>query len=162
MKLTPFNHGDAETLHDIHKLVNSTVCYNLKSEMNNPAFLYYCKYHSEKYIQKDADIGHTVLLFDDDELVGTGTVIRSYIKRVFIHPEHQKKGLGTTIVQYLEEYAKQHGEKRTYLSCSLQAKSFFRKLGYEVKAKREMELPGEHCTLTYYEMEKRFQRDYYF
>ena len=55
----------------------------------------------------------------------------NHITRVYVLPEHQKKGYGTFIMKNIEE---QIGEKfdKAYLDASLPAAALYEKLGFEI------------------------------
>jgi len=58
-------------------------------------------------------------------LLGTGTIIETSIRRVFINPEYQHQGIGKIIATKLERKAKSAGLAKLDLSASLKSRQFW-------------------------------------
>lgn len=95
------------------------------------------KYH--KYNLLD-EIQEAIVVYEDDKAVGGGA-IRRYddenieLKRVFVHPEYQGRGIGSELVSLLIEWATELGYKRMILETGeLLAEScaVYKKLGFQV------------------------------
>ena len=69
---------------------------------------FFCEHHSEDAIEKDIKNGYVSVLKIDGTIVATGCFVDNHITRVYVLPEHQKKGYGTFIMKNIEE---QIGEK---------------------------------------------------
>jgi GNAT superfamily N-acetyltransferase len=72
-------------------------------------------------------------VYDDDRLVGAGRALAdgldcSYIADVAVHPGHQGKGLGRTIITKLVEMSR--GHKKIILYANPGAEGFYAKLGF--------------------------------
>ena len=94
----------------------------------------------KQYNQLD-DIREAIVVYHEGKPVGAGA-IRHYdettteLKRVFVRPDHQGKGVGTVLVSQLIEWAKELGYKRMVLetgellaeSCHVYMKSGFRRI----------------------------------
>lgn len=66
------------------------------------------------------------LALDEAEIVG-----------VYVHPDHQRRGVGRALVERLESVARDRGHDALELVASLNAVGFYRGLGYEqVRAER--------------------------
>lgn len=67
------------------------------------------------------------------EIRGSGTInIHSgRIDAIFVHPISFRQGLGTAIVQHLEQIARTLGLRRLVLDATLNAADFYRSLGFE-------------------------------
>ena len=67
-------------------------------------------------IEKDINNGYVSVLKIDGDIVATGCFVDNHITRVYVLPEHQKKGYGTFIMKNIEE---QIGEKfdKAYLDA---------------------------------------------
>lgn len=109
--------------------------------------------HDEEHIYRDALKGYSLVLEYRDEIVGTGTLYGSNIRRVFIAPPHQRMGFGRLLVERLEGRAM--GEKTgwLHLSASLVARDFYDVLGYRVRKEGGIYI-GDNQYLKYYEMIK--------
>lgn len=77
---------------------------------------FFCEHHSEDAIEKDINNGYVSVLKIDGDIVATGCFVDNHITRVYVLPEHQKKGYGTFIMKNIEE---QIGEKfdKAYLDA---------------------------------------------
>lgn len=91
-------------------------------------------------IKYKAEYGHFYLAKEDDEIVGCGCIApyydsltESWITSICVAPEHQRKGIGRRIIEFLEqdEYAKR--ANRIEIHSAISAIPFYRKLGYEHK-----------------------------
>lgn len=93
-----------------------------------------------KYNKLD-DIKEAIVIYEDGKPVGGGA-IRKYnaentveLKRIFVHPDHQGRGIGTELVSLLMEWARELGYGRMILETGeLLAEScaVYQKLGFEV------------------------------
>jgi N-acetylglutamate synthase-like GNAT family acetyltransferase len=89
----------------------------------------------------------------DGLLSGTGTIIGTSIRRVFINPEYQHHGIGKIIANKLERKAKANGMAKLDLSASLKSRRFWEAMGFV--ATREFALPvANGQNLLFYEMTK--------
>ena len=117
---------------------------------------FFCEHHSEDAIEKDINNGYVSVLKIDGTIVATGCFVDNHITRVYVLPEHQKKGYGTFIMKNIEE---QIGEKfdKAYLDASLPAAALYEKLGFStVKHER---YPVENGVILAYEvMEKELHK----
>ena len=93
----------------------------------------------EKYNQLD-EIQEAIVVYEDDKVIGGGA-IRRYddenieLKRVFVRPEYQGRGIGSRLVSLLMEWAVELGYKRMLLETGeLLAEScaVYKKLGFKV------------------------------
>jgi GNAT superfamily N-acetyltransferase len=74
---------------------------------------------------------YTLVLEEDDVIVGLGSLDRNELKRMYTHPTAQGKGVGRRIMLTLEEEAKRQGIQRLDIKSSPSAAGFYRKFGYE-------------------------------
>ena len=99
--------------------------------------LYYAKgvvdffldHHNDDNIRKDIVAGSVFLLFDGQKAVGTVTIRKNEICRLFVLPAHQHKGFGRELLAFAEKQI-----ARTYteidLDSSLPAKHIYLQRGY--------------------------------
>ncbi|WP_301678359.1 GNAT family N-acetyltransferase [Methanoculleus methanifontis] len=78
----------------------------------------------------DATRGCTFVLASGGRIAGTGTLLGTTIKRVFVHPSRQRRGYGALLMHALESEAIRRGIGRVDLSASLPSKRFYDLLGY--------------------------------
>ena len=93
-------------------------------------------------LKKDAKEGYTVVVKDDDKVIGTGTIVGDYISKIYVKPEYHGCGIGRLIVKCLEDKAKSNGVKTIFLASNLSAEKFYTKLGYNTTENREMSTPN--------------------
>ncbi len=117
---------------------------------------FFCAHHSESAISQDIENGYVSVLKINDEIIGTGSFARNHITRVYVLPEHQKKGYGTFIIKNIEtEIAKKY--EKANLDASLPASTLYEKLGYHT-IKHE-KYPVENDVVLVYEiMEKEMKK----
>lgn len=108
------------------------------------------KIQRDKYsnFNKLDDIREAIVVYEDGKPVGGGA-IRKYsgaekggleektaeLKRVFVRPEFQGRGIGTKLVSLLMEWAEELGYKRMLLETGkllTESCAVYRKLGFEV------------------------------
>ena len=81
---------------------------NIPEVLSNGSSRFFCEHHSEDAIEKDINNGYGSVLKIDGTIVATDCFVDNHITRVYVLPEHQKKGYGTFIMKNIEE---QIGEK---------------------------------------------------
>ena len=92
---------------------------------------------------------YSIVAVEDGVILGFGDIDKTgYLDRLFVHAEHQRKGIATAICDQLEQAVP--GKITTH--ASITAKPFFEKRGYKVIKKQEVERQG--IFLTNFVMEK--------
>lgn len=79
----------------------------------------------------------------NDQIVGTGALKGNEIQNMFVDPDFQCKGIGKTLINHLESYARDLGFKSIKLNSSITAINFYRKLGYKIEEEEIVEWLGE-------------------
>ena len=130
-----------EDLEVIKRLIDTTITISYREVYPEEAIDYFLAFHSENNILEDADRG-CILVLIMDRIVGTGTLLGSEIKRVFVAPSFHRKGLGTLLMKALEQEALEKGCKKISLSASLPSKRFYDTLGYSTECRTF--LPVQH------------------
>ena len=97
--------------------------------------------------------GYTIVLEQNSQITGTGTIIDDHILRVFVKPEFQKHGFDKLIMQKLEEKALLAGVGIVKLDASLPSKKFYDSLGYTTLEATFLEVENGK-RLDYYKMQK--------
>ena len=64
---------------------------------------FFCNLHSMDAIRNDIENGYVSVLKIDGKIVATGCFVDNHITRVYVLPEHQKKGYGTFIMKSIED-----------------------------------------------------------
>lgn len=90
---------------------------------------FFCRHHSDERIRADIAAGKVFLLRDDGVTAGTVTVDGDGISRLFVLPQHQRRGYGKALLDFAEEMIlPRHGAVR--IDASLPAKGIYLKRGY--------------------------------
>lgn len=92
---------------------------------------------------------------DQDMIVGTGSLLDNKIFGVYVKPEYQGNGLGTRLMEQLEDRAVGNDVKKLVLSASISSKDFYKKIGYKGEPKINKLEDGKEYIV--YEMEKNIQ-----
>lgn len=91
---------------------------------------FFINHHNEENIIYDLTHNNVYLLqADNNEYIGTGTVVNDSMNRIFVQPQYQGMGYGTQIMDFLE---RKISEKHNSISLdsSLPAFSIYMKRGY--------------------------------
>lgn len=94
---------------------------------------------AEKLVERAAWT-HLYVVCDEDRIIGCGAIgpywgkeDESSLFTIFVLPEYQRKGIGRTIMQTLEQDEYFLRAKRIEIPASITAVHFYRKLGYSYK-----------------------------
>lgn len=85
-----------------------------------------------------------------DEIVAYGVlnVEAGRIDAVFVHPDEAGNGIGRSLVRQFETRAQMHGITELAIVSSLNARSFYESLGYELCDRRPREIDGVELQFT--------------
>lgn len=90
---------------------------------------YFHSHHNDENILNDIDSGSVYLIMEEQEALGTVTIKKNEICRLFVLPQYQNKGIGSKLLDFAEEViAKEYSEIE--LASSLPAKHVYLKRGY--------------------------------
>jgi len=142
-----------EDLPSVFELVYNTIDIAYNEVYPPEAIDYFKEYHSERIILEDAAAGYTLVAECGGQIVGTGTLLGVNVRRVFISPQHQHRGIGRSIAQRLEAEARRGRSTTIDLAASLVSLQFWESLGFT--AVGEYFVPVKYGKkLRYYQMEK--------
>ncbi|MEG2931932.1 MAG: GNAT family N-acetyltransferase, partial [Ruthenibacterium sp.] len=100
---------------------------------------------------------NTLVAQENNILVGFGDMDHTgYFDRLFVHKDHQGKGIARAIATELERLAETQGVSAFSTHASITAKPFFEKQGYGVV--RENKVVRNGVALTNFIMEKPFAK----
>ena len=89
----------------------------------------------------------------NNKIIGTIDIKNNMIKGLYIDSNHQSQGLGSFLLNFIEDYAKNKGIKKLILDSNESSVNFYLKKGYILKKKR---LPsGKMIKRTIFLMEKK-------
>lgn len=90
---------------------------------------FFKKHHNEDKIISDIKEGIVFLLEDNDEFVGTVTIRKNEICRMFVLPKFQHKGYGKKLMDFAENDIFKNYEE-IVLDASMSAKKIYKMRGY--------------------------------
>lgn len=145
-----FHKKEAELL---YRMVRDSIDISYRGAYSPEAVNYFKKYHSKGDIIRDASQGYTVIADCNGEILGTGTLLGTNIRRVYVNPLHQHEGIGKLIVAVLEKKALSKMIKAIDLEASLVSKRFWESCGFIIESEDFIPL-GNGQKLNYYNMVK--------
>ncbi|WP_278970508.1 GNAT family N-acetyltransferase [Phocaeicola barnesiae] len=82
---------------------------------------------------------HFIVAVNTEDVIVGFTSIRSdgYLHSMFIHKDHQGKGIATALLQRIESYAKEQGICEITFEVSKTARPFFERQGYTVEYEQQ-------------------------
>lgn len=125
-----FRKAKKENLEQVYELVQETIRevypkYYLKEIVDM-----FREFHNMERIAQDVEAGNVYILFDEGNLIGTGTINANHITRVYVWPRFQGRGYGTFIMNCLEELIRENYDFAD-IDASLPACRLYAHLGYE-------------------------------
>lgn len=146
--------ADKELCREIYNLVQLTIKMVYPRYYPREVVDFFCVLHSSDNIGLDIENENVYVLFDNDILVGTGSLSANHITRVYVLPQYQGKGYGTFIIKQLENKIKKT-YKSSVLDASLPAVMVYEKLGYKTLSHNKYIVKND-SVLVYEVMEKMF------
>ncbi len=129
MKTEKFNIVD---LDELYSFIVHTIKVSYFAYYPEEAIAHFIEYSNTNDILEDAEKNYIIVIKDNNTIVATGTLVYTHIKRVFVNPKYQGKGLGKLIMNDLEEKARANHLKLVELHSSLYAKQFYDSLNYKM------------------------------
>ncbi len=152
MKIRHFRDSDAE---QIVKLVNQ-VTKQVNSQDYSEKQIEALTAHDPDSIVEFANRENIfyIVALEDDEIVGAGNIDldNGEVKGIFVHPEHLRKGLGTSLLKKMEEKARNSNLEKLHVNSTITAKEFYESRSFEVVEETTQETNG--VELQTYKMEK--------
>ncbi len=136
-KIREFQETDAEEVSALIAITLRTVNIKDYSEEYIEANV---SSHSADVLIDRASHGHMYVVYDNSQIVGCGAIAgywgsktESILLTIFVLPEYQGKGIGTLIIQALEQDEFFLRAERIEIPASITAVDFYRKMGYDYK-----------------------------
>ena len=124
-----FNKNDID---ELYNFIIETIKISYFGYYPEEAINHFIDYSNKKDILEDSENNFVIVVKKDNKIIGTGTLKYTHIKRVFVSPNYQGKGLGKLIMDTLESEAKRNNLKIVELHSSLFAKKFYDNLNYKM------------------------------
>ncbi len=120
---------DTETIVD---LVHEVVSFSLGNVYPPSALKWFYDYHSTENVKNDFNSGAEIYgAYDNDTLIGTVTYNNNELKRLFIHPDYQKIGLGKVFINKVEDLATELESEYIMLYANPNTWRYYNLKGYE-------------------------------
>ncbi len=144
--------ASAKAVEDLRVLIHTTIKKTYSKYYPKGIMDFFLYHHSYENIEK-AIIDETVLLiYHESMLIGTGSIKKNEIKRVFILPKYQGKGFGTLLMNELENLVLKK-YNNIELDASIPGYKFYLNRGYS-PIKLNKIITYEEQVLCYYRMGK--------
>ena len=140
-------------LQSVYKLIQNTIGISYSEAYPREAIEFFKNYHSKEQILDDTTNGYTLIAECNGEIIGTATLLGTNIRRVFVSPPHQHRGIGKLLVQELEKKALREKSTTLDLEASLVSKQFWESLGFTVHTEEYFPVRNDQ-KLHYYKMIK--------
>jgi N-acetylglutamate synthase-like GNAT family acetyltransferase len=89
------------------------------------------KHFTPSQIIKNSEERNVFVAVEDDKVLGTASIKDDVILTVFVNPNIHGKGIGSKLMNKVEELAKKKGYKTVKLPSSLTSYEFYKKRGYK-------------------------------
>ena len=117
---------------------------------------FFLEHHNSENITKDILADIVYLIMDGEEILGTVTIKENEICRLFVLPQHQRKGVGKQLLDFAEKkIADKYAD--IILDSSLPAKDIYRKRGYKIIESHKIVTANEDVLC--YDLMKKNTRD---
>jgi len=127
IQIRPMKQAD---LQSVYVLIQNTIQLSYHKVYPVEAIEFFKNYHTKESIWNDAIEGYTAIAESNSKILGMGTLLSTSIRRVFVDPLHQHKGIGKFIVQELERKAVSEKLPALDLDSSLISRQFWESLGF--------------------------------
>lgn len=105
------------------------------------AVKFFLELHTEQRIREALAREDIYFAVVQGEIVGTGSVRGNEICRLFILPEHQKKGYGSRLMDLLEDRVFERYQT-VHIDASFPAEGMYLKRGYRINSYEKIETEG--------------------
>jgi predicted GNAT family N-acyltransferase len=97
---------------------------------------------------RDYECVHALARFGDGETIGTARMLPDgHVGRIAVHEVWRGQGVGTRLVEYLANVARDQGLTEIYLHSQAHATEFYERLGFEKRGEMFMEAGIEHVPM---------------
>ncbi len=85
---------------------------------------------SPQQIDEYGKINICLVAVENEKIIGTISLNKNVIYTTFVHPAYYGKGIGSSLLEKLEEIASGKGYKELHVPASLSAVDFYKKCGF--------------------------------
>jgi GNAT superfamily N-acetyltransferase len=140
-----------ENIHAVCTLIERTVRTSYRDVYSPRAIEFFLQYNTHEDIAHDARDGSAIVAVMDDSIIGTASLCDDQMKRVFVDPQFQRRGIGKALVALMINKAKVQGVRRIRADASLVSWQMYQRMGFAALGREYRDL-GEGDSLPYYKM----------
>ena len=97
---------------------------------------------------RDHECVHVLARIGEGEAIGTARMLPDgHVGRIAVHKEWRGRGVGTRLVEFLTDVARDRGFAEIHLHSQAQAAGFYARLGFEARGETFMEAGIEHVLM---------------
>lgn len=127
MPIRLFENKDAQQVSD---LIRETLVKVNSKDYSEKTIQFMVNYFTPEKILSNSKKKQVFVFEENNQILGTCSIIKNQIYTVFVDNKTIGKGIGKTMMFYLENIAKSNGFDFTELPSSLTSIGFYKKLGY--------------------------------
>jgi ribosomal protein S18 acetylase RimI-like enzyme len=140
-------------LWSVYRMIQTTIETSYREVYSAEAREFFKNVHNGQNILNDATAGYTIVAERKGEILGTGTLLGSTLRRVYVNPNHQHRGIGKLLARELEKRAS--NDKLTVLDIDATpvSRKFWESMGFKIE-KEDVILINNGQKVHYYKMVK--------
>ena len=97
---------------------------------------------------RDHECVHVLAQIGEGEAIGTARMLPDgHVGRIAVHKKWRGRGVGTRLVEFLTDAARERSFAEIHLHSQVQAAGFYARLGFEARGKTFMEAGIEHVLM---------------
>ncbi|MCA9889024.1 MAG: GNAT family N-acetyltransferase [Anaerolineae bacterium] len=148
MTVRPFQIADAP-----HCVEIIHACVPSMNGLNAAAVRFVLDESTPEDVISDVNEGLAYVDILDDQVVGLGMLVEGEIKRMYVDPAYQGRGIGSRIMSALLDAAREQGLRHVRVEASLNGISFYERQGFvqqelEIFRQGEVEFRYMHMLIT--------------
>jgi GNAT superfamily N-acetyltransferase len=116
----------------VKKLIHITIKASYPSIYPQEVINFFLTHHSAEEIKRRADYGIVLVLEEENEIKATGFYMEEEMGGVYVHPNCQKQGYGSMILEKLLDEAKKQKCRYIHLDATPLAKPLYLKFGFDL------------------------------
>ena len=121
----------SEDAREISPMIHRAVCIRDNAGYTQAQIESLASHYTPENFCKDLERKVIYVCTEENKVIGTATLRDDEIMAVFVEPEHQGRGIGTCLMDFLEHEALAKRIERVWLVAGLPAVKFYEKRGYE-------------------------------
>jgi len=134
--------ADTDDLQTISTLICTNAEKTLRPHYTPVQWNVFINYYSVEALQKKLEAQSIFCAESDGKLVGTVALDKDFVVGFYTHPDYLNQGVGSALMQYVEQYALHHHITQLQLAASPVGVAFYNKNGWRKIKDITMEYGG--------------------